>query len=210
MSAGMKHDGYTKGPWTWGESERGCEALLSGIKDKYVIDSADYEGMWFSAYDASQDEANKKLVADAPRLYEENVVLHARVKELETKSDSEMERVKACEHIAEGDEGWQKLTDLCPSIAAVARLRRLYERRGESNNALGKQLDDARISEQEVLEANRGLLARLSALETGLGEVIPVIDRNLKEDMVAGSPYHTTVSAIRERARALLATKVVK
>lgn len=39
------------------------------------------------------------------------------------KADAEMERVKACEHIAEGDEGWQALRNLCPSTAAVSALR---------------------------------------------------------------------------------------
>lgn len=39
------------------------------------------------------------------------------------KADEEMERVKACEHIAEGDEGWEVLTQICPSTAAVAALR---------------------------------------------------------------------------------------
>ena len=34
-----------------------------------------------------------------------------------------MERVKACEHIAECDEGWEVLRNLCPSTAAVAALR---------------------------------------------------------------------------------------
>lgn len=39
------------------------------------------------------------------------------------KSDAEMLRVKACEHIADGDEGWEVLRELCPSTSAVARLR---------------------------------------------------------------------------------------
>lgn len=43
------------------------------------------------------------------------------------KSDAEMERVKACEHIADGDEGWETLRNLCPSAAAVARLRTKHD-----------------------------------------------------------------------------------
>ncbi len=43
------------------------------------------------------------------------------------KCDAEMERVKACEHIAEGEEGWEKVRDLCPSTMAVAELRDKYE-----------------------------------------------------------------------------------
>lgn len=47
-----------------------------------------------------------------------------------SKCDEEMERVKACEHIAEGDmEGndWRILRNICPSTAAVATLRDKYE-----------------------------------------------------------------------------------
>ncbi len=43
------------------------------------------------------------------------------------KCDLEMERVKACEHIAEGEEGWEKVRNLCPSTMAVAALRDKYE-----------------------------------------------------------------------------------
>lgn len=44
-------------------------------------------------------------------------------KRLKESADQEMERVRACEHIAEGDEGWETLRNLCPSTAAVAALR---------------------------------------------------------------------------------------
>jgi hypothetical protein len=37
--------------------------------------------------------------------------------------DLNVERLKACEHIAEGDDGWQSLSNLCPSTTAVANLR---------------------------------------------------------------------------------------
>lgn len=46
------------------------------------------------------------------------------------KSDKEMERVKACEHIAEGDmdgNNWRLLRNICPSTMAVAELRDKYE-----------------------------------------------------------------------------------
>lgn len=49
--------------------------------------------------------------------------LIAEIKRLQEKSDAEMERVKACEYIADGDEGWEVLRELCPSTSAVARLR---------------------------------------------------------------------------------------
>lgn len=43
------------------------------------------------------------------------------------KCDDEMLRVKACEHIAEGEPGWQKLRNTCPSTIAVATLRDNYD-----------------------------------------------------------------------------------
>lgn len=43
------------------------------------------------------------------------------------KCDAEMLRIKACEHIAEGDEGWEKLRNICPSTMLVATLRDKYE-----------------------------------------------------------------------------------
>lgn len=50
--------------------------------------------------------------------------------------DLNVERLKACEHIAEGDENWQTLRDLCPSTAAVATLRDAFEAVHEALNAL--------------------------------------------------------------------------
>lgn len=41
----------------------------------------------------------------------------------EKEREIEIHRVKACEHIAEGEEGWEVLTNECPSTAAVASLR---------------------------------------------------------------------------------------
>lgn len=50
--------------------------------------------------------------------------------------DEQVERLKACEHIADGDEGWETLENLCPSTAAVARLRRELIRMKEIANTL--------------------------------------------------------------------------
>ncbi len=72
-------------------------------------------------------KANQILNAGFVSTCEDRDRLKQRVRELEAKSDAEMERVKACEHIAEGDDGWEVLTNLCPSTAAVAHLRRLYQ-----------------------------------------------------------------------------------
>lgn len=58
--------------------------------------------------------------------------LEARIKELEVKSDEEMLRVKACEHIAEGEEGWEKVENLCPSTRAVASLKKQAEELAET------------------------------------------------------------------------------
>lgn len=40
--------------------------------------------------------------------------------------DEQVDLLKACEHIAVGDEGWQKLRNVCPSAAAVASLADAY------------------------------------------------------------------------------------
>ena len=46
--------------------------------------------------------------------------------------DANVNRLKACEHIADGDEGWETLRNECPSTAAVARLRdQLIASRGD-------------------------------------------------------------------------------
>jgi hypothetical protein len=77
------------------------------------------------------DELRKRLAAKEPGF--ERVVHEAedryegsaqeRIDRLVAERDAEMERVKACEHIAEGEPGWEVLRNLCPSTAAVATLR---------------------------------------------------------------------------------------
>ena len=44
-------------------------------------------------------------------------------KEEDKEFDANVNRLKACEHIADGDEDWEILRNECPSTAAVARLR---------------------------------------------------------------------------------------
>lgn len=56
--------------------------------------------------------------------------------------DANVLRLKACECIAEGEEGWQTVRDACPSAAAVATLRDQFE-------ALQREADGMR----EALEA---------------------------------------------------------
>lgn len=65
-------------------------------------------------------------------------------------ADTEMERVKACEHIACGDEGWERVRNICPSTAAVAALRDAFDQlRGEllvakaTTTRTGEMLDKA-------------------------------------------------------------------
>lgn len=60
------------------------------------------------------------LARDLLAALDREKVLEAEVARLATKSNAEMLRVKACEHIAEQDEGWEKLRNECPSTAAVA------------------------------------------------------------------------------------------
>lgn len=45
--------------------------------------------------------------------------------------DANVDRLKACEHVADGDDGWERLRNECPSTAAVARLRDEHDRQRE-------------------------------------------------------------------------------
>lgn len=74
------------------------------------------------------------------------------------KGNAEMERVKACEHIAEGDEGWEALVNLCPSTMAVAAFRREYVQ------AIA-QRDEARSERDIYREMGDSLEAKLAALD---------------------------------------------
>lgn len=49
--------------------------------------------------------------------------LEAEVAGKRAEFDANVNRLKACEHIADGDEGWEVLRNECPSTTAVARLR---------------------------------------------------------------------------------------
>lgn len=56
---------HTPGPWKWVSD--GDKLIAAGIETP-VIDSADYEGMWFANYGEHDEAANKALVAAAPTL----------------------------------------------------------------------------------------------------------------------------------------------
>lgn len=90
-----------------------------------------------------------------------------RIEALGAKSDAEMEHVKACEHIAEGDEGWEELRNICPSTAAVSRLRDGYTAGLELSAELGARSIDYRIRAESAvaslanaLRAGEGMVAR--------------------------------------------------
>lgn len=60
--------------------------------------------------------------------------------------DANVLRLKACECIAEGEEGWQTVRDACPSAAAVATLRDQFE-------ALQREADGMREALVKVAHA---------------------------------------------------------
>lgn len=71
-------------------------------------------------------EAGEDTVTTSRDRYERNIDERNQLRE---KSNAEMLRVKMCEHIAEGEEGWNKPENrnICPSTMAVAKLRDVYE-----------------------------------------------------------------------------------
>lgn len=75
--------------------------------------------------------------------------LAARVRELEAQADAEMERVKACEHIAEEEDGWEVLRNLCPSTAAVASQADRISTLEEENRRLRKTVEGLTTMERE-------------------------------------------------------------
>ncbi len=60
---------------------------------------------------------------EAAEYMEDGLKMQAQLAKANLDADAEMERVKACEHIAENEPGWEKLRNLCPSTAAVASMR---------------------------------------------------------------------------------------
>jgi hypothetical protein len=89
----------------------------------------------------------------------------AEILRLAEAADAEMERVKACEHIAEGEVGWDSLRNLCPSTAAVAELR-------EDRDALAITVEEGREIEFEITMA-LAVLAGESLIPCGDGKTCP-------------------------------------
>lgn len=82
------------------------------------------EGIWSRWYGKYHGDVDTDIMAGVLADAKHKIITALR------KCDEEMERVKACEHIAEGDmEGndWRVLRNICPSTMAVAALRDKYE-----------------------------------------------------------------------------------
>jgi hypothetical protein len=62
----------------------------------------------------------------------------------EIEFDANVDRLKACEHIADGDEGWEALRNECPSTAAVARLRDALEAAADRERRMREALERIR------------------------------------------------------------------
>jgi hypothetical protein len=94
-----------------------------------------------------------------------------RLVERDATFDANVERLKACEHIAEGDGGWQVLRNLCPSTAAVAALRDALEGRAPALPVSGSDRGGAR----DVDAVAKGIVAqwRTSAAFEALGNPAP-------------------------------------
>ena len=64
----MTNTKHTPGPWYWeGGNIENLVGRLFGEGGQKIIDSAEYENMWFSQYGPA-DDANARLIAAAPDL----------------------------------------------------------------------------------------------------------------------------------------------
>lgn len=137
------------------------DALCLGEDDARTLERAKLAAV------AERDEAyhrgrsHELIEGEWVEIKEQRDSLSAQLKAAEAKSDAEMERVKACEHIAEGEEGWEALSNLCPSTAAVAQLR---TERDEAKVALATAL--AALS--ELREASDDLISDKSKSSVNL------------------------------------------
>jgi len=77
------------------------------------------------------------------------------------KCDAELLRVKMCEHIAEGEEGWDRpeCRNVCPSTMAVAELRDKYEallkRESDVEDALRSELAAYKAVYEQAIKLSR-------------------------------------------------------
>lgn len=108
-----------------------------------------------AAMTAMNEEANKDLM-ECKRQYAQ----------MADERDAEMLRTKACEAIAEGQEGWERLTNECPSTAAVAALRSHSQLQSKELGRLAKARGALETERDELKEHIR---RANKALETPLG-----------------------------------------
>ncbi|MDE2106927.1 MAG: hypothetical protein KGL39_57465, partial [Patescibacteria group bacterium] len=85
---------------------------------------------------------------------------HAR-EAAEKKSDAEMLRVKACEYIAEGELDWQRLRNECPSTAAVASLRDVFEAAEQRAERLQSRCNEHVVEIERLIQRVKELGAQI-------------------------------------------------
>ena len=73
----------------------------------------------------------------------EAIALRAEVDRLEAAWEVDMLRLKACEHIAEGDDGHENIADDCPSIVAVRALKTERDKLAEEGCVYHQLVADA-------------------------------------------------------------------
>lgn len=76
--------------------------------------------------------------------------LVAEVRQLRRDHDAQVDRLKACEHIACADEGWRRLRNECPSAAAVAALRDAFEQKKANESELAYARERAEMAEDAL------------------------------------------------------------
>lgn len=104
-------------------------------------------------WDTIDGDVLAKAKEESRKLERELSSALASLAESQEKSDAEMHRVKACEHIAESEEGWQALRNECPSTAAVASLREAYDQLAASLAERTRVRDEEHKANAQVVNA---------------------------------------------------------
>jgi len=113
-----------------------------------------------------------------------------------TKCDAEMLRVKACEHIAEGEEGWQKLRNECPSTMAVAVLRDRFESCAKLKKACEERVYLATAELLDMIDGGDECRAR----DGSISHIIGILDGD-PNDLVLARKF------VRQRRRPMRRTQ---
>lgn len=112
--------------------------------------------------------------------------------------DKNVDRLKACEHIALGEGNWQSLRNECPSTAAVAALRdQIEDLRTELNSGLPAEEFERRA--RLILETASNPTYPMNAVRpgsSGLGELygpkdVDIAAANLNTKCKCGAPRGT-------------------